>query len=178
MGYWITVYGTQSLGALSAEDLYRLVMRQDFMSIAEFQLGRDDEEEYGSAVEETIRVEPVGGAEGGFLLRYDPEDPDWFIRFDRHAGSEAREWGLAAIEEGRLDRAEPARIREVLATTEDHFMFNLKVRDQTGIGRFICWYLAMDLAGLGDGLVCTDHVEWWHHDDYSHPFYTHASDRG
>lgn len=174
MAYWITVFGTKSLGALSAENLYRLVRSQDFMATVEIWLNRDDEEEYGSAVSDAIRVEQVEGAEGGFLLRYDPEDPDWWIRFDRHTGAEARDWGLTAIEE-KLDGDEPARIREVLSATEEHFMFALKVHDHTGIGRFICWYLAMDLAKRSDGVVCIQHAEWWQPPDYSHPLYTRRS---
>ena len=58
----------------------------------------------------------------------------------------------------------------VLAATEEHFTFGRKARDHTGIGRFICWYLAMDLAGRGDGLVDMN-GEWWAPADYARPLW-------
>jgi hypothetical protein len=165
MAYWISAYCVKSPGRLTAQDLGRLVQGQDLMVVAEDWLGRS--EDYGRAVEATVRVEPVDGSEGGFFLYYDPDDPGWGIRFDRHAGAEARDWGLAAIEE-KLDGTEPPRVREVLGATREHYAFGLKVRDHTGIGRFICWYLAMDLAGRGDGLVDMN-GEWWTPADYAGP---------
>jgi hypothetical protein len=169
VAYWITVYCAKSLGPLTAVDLHRLVRGQDLMSVAEDWLDRT--EDYGRAVGDAVRVEPVEGVEGGFFLHYDPDDPNWWIRFDRRTGAHARAWGLAAIEE-KLDGTEPARIREVLATTEEQIAFGLTVKDHTGIGRFICWYLAMDLAERGDGLVCMN-GEWWTPTDYTRPLSGH-----
>ncbi|MBO0868468.1 MAG: hypothetical protein J2P15_07870 [Micromonosporaceae bacterium] len=143
-------------------------MRQDLMAVAEDWLDRS--EDYGSAVAAAVRVEPVKGVEGGFFLYYDPADPDWWIRFDRHTGAQARDRGVAAIEE-KLDGTEPIRIREVLSAAEEHFAFGLKVEDHTGIGRFICWYLAMDLAERGDGLVDMN-GEWWAPTDHTRPLWT------
>ncbi len=167
MAYWITVYCAKSLGRLTAEDLCRLVMRQDLMVVAEDLLGRT--EEYGRAVQDSIRIEPVDGVDGGFFLRYDPDDPDWWIRFDRQTGAQARDSGLVAIEE-KLDGTEPAHIREVLSAAEEHVAFGLTVRDHTGIGRFLCWYLAMDLAERGEGLVWMN-GEWWAPTDYTRPLH-------
>jgi len=171
MAYWITAYCTKSLSPLTVERLQRLVQRQDFMTMAEDFLDRT--EEYGMAVGDTVRVEPVEGVQGAFFLYYDPDDPDWWIRFDRRSGTEARDAGLAVAEE--LDGIEPGRIREVLSATEDHIAFGLKVRDHTGIGLFICWYLAMDLAERGSGLVCMDWGEWWDPADYSRPLFAQPS---
>ena len=165
MAYWLSVYCTQGLGALTAQDLCGLVKGQDLVVVAEDWLGRD--EDYGRAVADAVRVEPADGAEGGFVLYYDPDDPDWRIRFDRHVGARARDWGLAAIEE-KLHRTGPDGIQAVLRATQEHYAFALKVRDHTGIGRFICWYLAMDLAGRGDGLVDMN-GEWWTPADYTRP---------
>jgi hypothetical protein len=172
MAYWITVYCTKSLSPLTAKHLHGLVIRQDFMVMAEDFLDRTGE--YGMAVGDTVRVEPVEGAEGAFFLYYDPDDPDWWIRLDWHSGTEAGDFGLAAIAE-KLDGTEPGRIREVLSATEGHIMFDLKVRDHTGIGRFICFYLAMDLAERGSGLVCMDWGEWWDPADYSRPLFEQPS---
>ena len=165
MAYWITAYCGKSPGPLTTQGLARLVQGQDLMVVAEDWLGRT--EDYGRAVEAAVRVEAVAGTEGGFFLYYDPDDPDWRIRFDRHAGPQARDWGLAAIAE-KLDGTEPARVREVLGAAQEHYAFGLKARDHTGIGRFICWYLAMDLAGRGDGLVDMN-GEWWTPSDYTRP---------
>jgi hypothetical protein len=173
MAYWITVYCTKSLSPLTTEHLQGLVELQDFMTMAEDFLDRT--EEYGMAVGDAVRVEPLEGVEGdAFFLYYDPDDPDWWIRFDRHCGTEAREWGLAAVAE-KLDGTEPARIRKVLSATEDHIMFALTERDHSGIGRFICWYLAMALAKQGSGLVCMDWREWWDPADYSRPLFEQPS---
>jgi len=172
MAYWITAYCTKSLSPLTVKHLHGLVIRQDFMTIAEDWLDRT--EEYGKAVGRAVRVEPVEEVEGAFFLYYDPDDPDWWIRFDRHCGTEAHEWGLAAVAE-KLDGTEPARIRKVLSATEDHIMFALKDRDHTGIGRAICYYLAMDLAKRGSGLVLMDRGEWWDPADYSRPLFLQSS---
>lgn len=169
MAYWITAYCTKSLGPLTAADLGRLVKGQDLIVVAEDWLDRT--EDYGRAVADAVRVELADGTEGGFSLYYDPDDPDWRVRFDRSTGAQARDWGLAATEE-KLDGTEPARIREVLSATQEHCTFGLKVKDHTGIGRFICWYLAMDLAQRGDGLVDMN-GEWWAPPDYTRPLWGH-----
>jgi hypothetical protein len=176
MAYYVTVYCTKSLSPLTAEHLQGLVELQDFMTMAEDFLDRT--EEYGMAVGGAVRVEPLEGLEGAFLLYYDPDDPDWCIRFDRHSGTEARDDGLAVAEE--LDGTQPGRIREVLSATEDCIAFELKSSELAGngtIGFYICWYLAMALAEQGSGLVCMDSGAgpWWDPPDYSRPLFEQPS---
>jgi len=169
MAYWINVYGTRSLGPLSAGDLEKVVTRHDIIDIAEW---CDLPEEYGRAASRAIRVEEAirgEGADGVFHLHYKPDDPDWWIRFARHTGDEAREWGRIAIAE-KTDGTEPARIRAVLSATEDYFAFAVSGADHP-FGRLICWYTAMDLAERGEGLVCMGGHEWWQPPDHTDPLF-------
>jgi hypothetical protein len=166
MSFWITVYCTKILSPLTADDLQRGVKRFDFASIAEL---FDLTEEEGYAAEEALRFEPI---RGGFVLHYRPHDPGWGIGMDRVTGAVARGCGKEALEQ-TLDGSEPARVREVLSTVEDHIAFALKVEDysHTSMGFPIAWYTAMWLAELGVGLVRVDQGEWWDPANYCEPLF-------
>ena len=166
MSFWITVYCTKILSPLTADDLQRGVKRFDFASIAEL---FDLTEEEGYAAEEAVRFEPI---RGGFKLHYRPDGPGWGIGIYRSTGAEARACGKEALQQ-TLDGSEPARVREVLSTVEDHIAFALKVEDyaNTSMGFPIAWYTAMWLAEQGAGLVRIGREDWWDPPNYCEPLF-------
>jgi hypothetical protein len=166
MSYWITVYCTKSLSPLTTDDLQRGVNGFDFASIAEL-FGLTEEEGY--AAEEAVRFEPV---RGGFMLHYRPGGLGSGIGIYRSTGAEARGCGQEALEQ-TLAGSEPARVREVLSTVEDHIAFALKAEDyaHTSMGFPIAWYTAMWLAEQGAGLVRVGGEEWWDPANYREPLF-------
>jgi hypothetical protein len=105
MSFWITVWCTNSLSPLTADDLRRGVEINDFAMIAE-------NIDLTDAAEEALRFEPMCD---GFRLHYRPEDPDWWIGMYRTTGAEARGYGQEAVQE-ILDGSEPTRVREVVCS--------------------------------------------------------------
>jgi hypothetical protein len=164
MTYWITVWCTNSLSPLTADDLQRGVGINDFAMMAE---NIDLTEEEGYAAKKALRFEP---ASGGFRLHYRPDDPDWWIGMYRVTGAEAQGYAQEALEE-ILNGSEPTRVREVVSTVEDHISFALKVKDHTSMGFPIAWYTAMWLAERGIGLVSVGHEEWWDPANYGKPLF-------
>jgi hypothetical protein len=165
MSFWITVWCTNSLSPLTADDLRRGVEINDFAMMAE---NIDLTEEEGYAAEEALRFEPTSD---GFRLHYRPEDPGWWIGMYRTTGAEARGYGQEALDE-ILDGSKPTRVGEVVSTVEDHIAFALKVEDhQKSMGYPIAWFTAMWLAKRGTGLVRVGRYEWWDPADYGKPLF-------
>jgi len=165
MSFWITVWCTNSLSPLTADDLRRGLEIGDFAMMAE-NIGLTEGDGY--AAERALRFEPMCD---GFRLHYQPEDHDWWIGMYRTTGAEARGYGQEALEE-ILDGSEPSRVREVVSTVEDHIAFALKVEDhQRSMGYPIAWFTAMWLAKRGIGLVQVGRYQWWDPADYGEPLF-------
>jgi hypothetical protein len=160
MAFWIVAWCTTPLGPVSIDEMSEAVDSCDFAMMAEMY---DLPVETGYAAWRALRFQAPPGELSTGEIFYLPEDPGWYMTFERERGEQAR-GGIAEeyLDNWAFEGTEPApRVREVVSRVVELVSFNLKLRDWEAMGLPIAWYAAMWLAERGDGLVEVDQTEWW-----------------